>query len=258
MRHYVLAFPNGSPKDATLKRYDTVEQARKVIDDRAEAHTAVLITDQKDSLKDVPTAALLTTYNDIRGTTVKKFADRDAAVTQTLRSIQVLDGRTPTVEPDAETPSSETAPTTVADGSPAGDSTDMATKTAGARKRNTKPATKKGSKTTGERALRLVEHEPKAKTKIRAVRAGTKSAQLIDMLARPNGATLSQLEEQLSKSGKKVNPRAWMSWTLNSVVGYGVRSERDGSDIRCYLKYPEGMRQPVEHTVKAEKAKGGK
>jgi len=59
---------------------------------------------------------------------------------------------------------------------------------------------------------------------IRAVKAGTKLALLIDLLARPEGATLEELATELSRTGSKVDvaaARSWISYDLRRT-GLGV------------------------------------
>lgn len=240
MRYYVLSFNTKTPAQATIKQYETEAAAVSKLGGTADADcTRVLVTDDKASLAAVPTVALLTIYNDIRGTTVKKFADRDAAVTQTLRTIQIMDGRQPTVEPSAPE-------------SPKNEDTTVATKT----KRAAKKTSAKKTTPTGEpRTPRLIEYKPAARTKIKQVREGTKLAQLIDLLAEPGGVLLKDAEKKLSKTGQPINLRSWLSFSLNTQSGYGVTSKVEGNDLRLKIVYPEGMRKPLDHKPKAGSAK---
>lgn len=82
-------------------------------------------------------------------------------------------------------------------------------------------------------------------------RAGTKQALLVDMLSRPQGATMAELIDALSGGNKpwqEVTVKSGLNWDMNKVKGYGIRTtQRDGVD--CYhLVLPEGMDAPLPHT----------
>jgi hypothetical protein len=119
----------------------------------------------------------------------------------------------------------------------------------GARKATTKGGARK---TSTPRAAQPVDLAPKAKDKIRAVRRGSKVSILIDLLARKTGATLDEVAAALSKTGSTVTPayaRAWIGYSLNSIVGYGAKQE--GNRIRLVL--PKGLTAPLPHKVAEEK-----
>lgn len=104
------------------------------------------------------------------------------------------------------------------------------------------PAPAKG-RTTG------INLAPKAKAY--PCKAGTKQAILVDMLSRPEGATMSELLTALSGGSKpwqEVTVKSGLNWDMNNVKGYGIRTtQRDGVD--CYhLVLPEGMTSPLPHT----------
>ena len=86
--------------------------------------------------------------------------------------------------------------------------------------------------------------EPKPK-RIRSVRALSKVAQYIDLLARPQGATMDELGALFGLSAYAV--KAILSWDV-SQVGYGYVSE-DGVTVRLLL--PEGMSGPLAHRADA-------
>lgn len=78
---------------------------------------------------------------------------------------------------------------------------------------------------------------------IRAVTAGTRVARLIDLLARPQGAT----EVEIKAIGIANSARSWLAYDLNTVVGYGFES-KDG--INFHLVLPTGMAAHLPHKVK--------
>lgn len=112
-----------------------------------------------------------------------------------------------------------------------------------------KGATPTPSSSKGTRAPSTINYEPRAASSIKQVRAGTKIARLIDLLAK--GATLKKLGEELSKTGRPVSIRGWIGYDLNKVVGYGARGEFDAAknDVFVTLVLPKGLTAPKEHLV---------
>lgn len=84
---------------------------------------------------------------------------------------------------------------------------------------------------------------------IRAVTAGTRVSRLIDLLARPQGAT----EEEIKAIGIANSARSWLAYDLNTVVGYGFEST-DGVNFRLVL--PAGLAGVIPHKVKIVTPKG--
>lgn len=87
--------------------------------------------------------------------------------------------------------------------------------------------------------------------KVYACRAGSKQATLVDMLSRPQGATMAELMEALSGGAKpwqEVTVKSGLNWDMNKIKGYGIRTtQRDG--VHCYhLVLPAGMEAPLPHT----------
>lgn len=84
-------------------------------------------------------------------------------------------------------------------------------------------------------------------------RAGSKQAMLVDMLSRPEGATMGELLAALSggsKPWKEVTVKSGLNWDMNKVKGYGIRTTKRG-DADCYhLVLPEGMDAPLAHLPK--------
>ncbi len=75
-------------------------------------------------------------------------------------------------------------------------------------------------------------------------REGTKQAILLDMLSRPNGATMAELIEALSGGNKpwtEATVRSGFGWDMKQK-GYGVRSQFDADGTeRFFIVVPEGF-----------------
>jgi hypothetical protein len=114
---------------------------------------------------------------------------------------------------------------------------------------------RKGAKSapTAARAPKPVDYKPKTKSELHQVKAGSKVATAIDLLAQERGVLLTDLENELSKTGAKVNARAWLGYDVHSVVGYGVRSEQTDEGLRVFLVLPKGMNAPLAHKVATPK-----
>lgn len=96
------------------------------------------------------------------------------------------------------------------------------------------------------------------KAKVLPCRAGTKQAAILDLISRPEGATMDELREALSGSGRPwldVSIKAGLTWDMNSVKGYGVRTSIRGEGenaVHAYhAVYPEGQEAPLAHTPRA-------
>ena len=79
-----------------------------------------------------------------------------------------------------------------------------------------KPAAKAPRKSRG------INLAPKAEVK--ACRAGTKQAVLVDLLSRPTGATMNELIDALG-NWKPITVKSGLTWDMNAVKGYGIRTE---------------------------------
>lgn len=87
-------------------------------------------------------------------------------------------------------------------------------------------------------------------------RAGSKQAILVDILNRPEGATMPELLEALSGGSKpwlEVSVKSGMNWDMNKVKGYGICTSKRGDEDCYHLVLPEGMTEPVPHTVAKSK-----
>lgn len=156
----------------------------------------------KTALKQLSAATVVGIWNSLTGVTpVKKFASLDVAAKRIFNELQKLGG------PEAAT---EAAPALKGKAKPA-----KATRTPKAAK-TAKPATKKAPKPAGS-----------------GPRETSKTAQLIEMLRRPKGATL---EEVMARFGWQIHTtRAIMSagGSLTKKHGLTVISEKVG-DSRTY------------------------
>lgn len=181
-------------------------------------------------INDFSMTQLVSTYNDHAEKPVKRFADRPTALKRTAQAIadyRKNGGTTATVGKSEST-----------------------SKKAGPAKKAEKPAkapkAKAGDDVVRERGIFRRPHES-----TQAAREGTKTAAVIDLLA--EGATLTQLSAALSQKGKPWSPKRskeWLSWTVNSVKGYGINTKVDKETgvYTYHLTYPEGQRKPVPHT----------
>src|ERR1035437_2482644 len=151
----------------------------------------------KTALKQLSAATVVGIWNSLTGVTpVKKFTSLDVAAKRIFNELQKLGG------PDATEAAPKAKPAKAS-------KTPKATKTA-------KPATKKAPKAAGS-----------------GPRETSKTAQLIEMLRRPKGATL---EEVMAKFGWQIHTtRAIMSagGSLTKTHGLTVISEKVG-DSRTY------------------------
>jgi len=89
-----------------------------------------------------------------------------------------------------------------------------------------------------------------------ACRAGSKQARLVDLLSRPEGATMTELMEAMSGGSKpwlEVTVKSGLNWDMNKVKGYGIRTTKRGNDDCYHLVLPQGMTAPLAHTPR----KGG-
>ena len=87
--------------------------------------------------------------------------------------------------------------------------------------------------------------------KVYACREGSKQALLVDLLNRPQGATMAELLEALSggaKPWKEVTVKSGLNWHMNKVKGYGIRTTKRGDEDCYHLVLAEGMAAPVPHT----------
>jgi hypothetical protein len=84
---------------------------------------------------------------------------------------------------------------------------------------------------------------------LKACRAGSKQAILIDHLAK--GATLAELVAAL-KPWSESSVKSALYWDVAKVKGYGVRTETSDDDTQRYhLVLPKGVEAPLRHVQPA-------
>lgn len=86
---------------------------------------------------------------------------------------------------------------------------------------------------------------------------GTKQAMLVDLLSRPQGATMEELITALSGGNKpwqEATVKSGLNWDMNKIKGYGIRTSKR-RDADCYhLVLPAGMSAPLAHLPRGKKA----
>jgi hypothetical protein len=195
-----------------------------------------------------PADRLLAIWNSLPGVTpVKKFTDRKTAISRVWARIQVLGepvtqkGGT-TVGATVSTPASKPAATPASNaepkaGQPAKPKTEpKATDGARAAKRGAQAA--KGAPTKGEASKKATapKNAPKGKTAAKVSgaagpREGSKTAQVVAMLQRRNGATISEIMKTMVWQRHTV--RGFMAGAMKKA-GYAVESFKPEGGERSY------------------------
>lgn len=113
--------------------------------------------------------------------------------------------------------------------------------------REAKKAKKEAEKAerAAKKASPSFRYEPNLTKPVHAVRAGSMVSKMIDLIARPQGATIAELEAVSFDTSHSV--KSLLNYDMRSQVGYGYYSE-DGMTV--HILYPEGMKAPLEHFVK--------
>jgi len=185
---------------------------------------------QREDVAMLPNRVAVAVYNATHGTPVVKFTNRATRIDRVWDALMALSS--PVNKPKSE-----------------GGNGNMATKAA------TKASAKRarGSKATNgakaERQARSFKDiEPvKTKAKLKAARAGSKVARLIDLLNKDNGTTIQEIEAKLSETGRPINARSWLGHSLRQVHGYGVKARTVDGKERLFLWLPEDTRKPLDH-----------
>ena len=197
------------------------------------------------SLNELSGSALVELYNEVIGTfrngesvlNVRRFSDKTTAIARTWKMLQRYAEANPEVEAEpvkAEPQKVETVNETT-------------TTTVAASKAVKAPAEKKARAPRGTN-LAAPGHAPIP------CREGSKQALLLDMLSRPNGATMAELIEALSGGNKpwtEATVRSGFGWDMK-LKGYGVRSafDADGTE-RFHIVVPEGHAIPAHKPLKS-------
>ncbi len=188
---------------------------------------------KRADVEELDTADIVAIYNAYSDKPVKKFADREIAVDRLLKLFELV---------AIDYPEGEKVTVAKIE-----DTLDIEKKIIA--------KAKKAVETPKVKVDKGVTRAPKGE--IKQARAGTKTAILIDLLARDGGATIQELANGISAFGKPWNERAekvkdWLRWDINSVKGYGI-------EVLCYnsknepvygLVYPEGITAPLPHIEK--------
>lgn len=198
------------------------------------------------SLSELSGQSLVELYNEVIGTfrngesipNVRRFADKTTALARTWKMLQRYAEANPEVEADeqAEAKKVETV-----------NETTTTTTTVAASKAVKAPAEKKARAPRGTNLV-APGHAPIP------CREGSKQAMLLDMLSRPNGATMTELIEALSGGNKpwtEATVRSGFGWDMK-LKGYGVRSafDADGTE-RFHIVVPEGHAIPAHKPLKS-------
>ena len=197
------------------------------------------------SLSELSGPALVELYNEVIGTfrngesvlNVRRFSDKTTAIARTWKMLQRYAEANPEVEAEpvkAEPQKVETVNETT-------------TTTVAASKAVKAPAEKKARAPRGTNLV-APGHAPIP------CREGSKQAMLLDMLSRPNGATMAELIEALSGGNKpwtEATVRSGFGWDMK-LKGYGVRSafDADGTE-RFHIVVPEGHAIPAHKPLKS-------
>jgi hypothetical protein len=106
--------------------------------------------------------------------------------------------------------------------------------------KSTKPAVQAGGKKPGIHSLPAAE--------VKACREGTKQAAMVDLLARPEGATFDELHKAVNdkrfvKPWQEATTRSALHWDLHTIKGYGIDTEFLSKDAleATGRKAPKGM-----------------
>lgn len=217
----------------------------------------------KDSVMSAKTGELIAYRNEFSGKTpIKKFSDRATAEKRVLALVierasaaLALAVLPPAEVEPAERPVSEILPALIA-------GVKLTAKEVAARRR-VRIAADKVARSERE-AIAKVEASKKRETKgfealpvegkVRAVRASSKIAAIIDAIAKPGGSTLAEIAA-LTVAGvpllsPKATVRGLLAFDLRGVLGYGYTSS-DGE--RVSILYPKGLSAPIPHVAIVEK-----
>jgi hypothetical protein len=119
-----------------------------------------------------------------------------------------------------------------------------------AKEKEAKKAAKEAEKAerAAKKASPSFRYEPNPSKAPHAVRAGSMVSKMIDLIARPQGATIEELEAVAYSTSHSV--KSLLNYDMRNQVGYGYYSSEDGKTV--HILYPEGMSAPLPHAVKPE------
>lgn len=195
-------FATIDPTAGTYALHATEADATAAAD--AKDHLLVLIAEDLEGLTMKQGAALFAaTAAPLGIAPVKRFPDRATAARRIWQNLAAL---------SATTPAPEVAPEPAA-----------------------KPAPKAKKAPRKPRGINLA---PKAEAV--ACREGTKQALLVDLLSRPCGASMTELLRHLHP-WKPVTVKSGLSWDMNSLKGYGIRTTFENGHQRWLACDYEGQ-----------------
>lgn len=213
----MTTFATIDPAAATFALHATEADAAAAAD--AQDHLLVLIAEDLEGLTMKQGAALFAaTAAPLGIAPVKRFPDRATAARRIWQNLAAL---------SATTPAPEVAPEPAA---PA--DVDAAIQSATVRKVTNNHPKKAPRKPRG------INLAPKAEAV--ACREGTKQALLVDLLSRPCGASMTELLRHLHP-WKPVTVKSGLSWDMNSLKGYGIRTTFENGHQRWLACDYEGQ-----------------
>jgi hypothetical protein len=190
--------------DKNIIAYDSQKEAKAAID-AGEGGTIFSSQDQLNTLTaSVPMSALIEIFNEFSGVTlVKKFTSRTVAITRIWRECQKLAGaeQEPAEAAEPETPFDE----------PVAEQEPEATPKQDKAKTVKEPKVRAQKAPKAAKPAKATKQPTAAKEPAGAPRPGSKTAQVIEMLKRKNGA---ELEEIMAKFG-------WLQHTARSLLSAG-------------------------------------
>lgn len=88
------------------------------------------------------------------------------------------------------------------------------------------------------------------KKKAYPCREGSKQSIMVDMLSRPQGATMRELLSALSggkKPWQEVTIKSGLNWDMNKIKGYGIKTRDRLGEVCYHLVLPAGLDRPLPH-----------
>ena len=183
------------------------------------------------TIKSLDTKALLALYNKLTGKATTKFASREKGEAQTIGAAKVAGAEEVNrilIKLGLKKAEAASAPAPKATPAP------------------------KAAKALVEKKARGTNLLPPGGSPV-ACREGSKQAMLLDILSRPNGATMEELIAGLSGGNKpwtEATVRSGFGWDMKQK-GYGVKSvfAEDGTE-RFHIVVPEGFDIPAHRPLK--------
>lgn len=179
----------------------------------------------KDDLKDVPSTALVNTYNKLTGKTTSKFADRSKGIEQVWKQISHMaeDGNVHTVDNAGAAAAPKIAPAPEPAPAPAPEPK-VAPK---------QPKAKKERAPRPRKKLRGMTFTLPVKDEVKQAREGSKRARVVELLSRPEGVTHAQVMAEIGWDSKTAYEGIRL---VHAFLGFGLREDADGN---IFLVHPK-------------------